>query len=932
MAYKSEDGGLTVTGHTDKTNENSVEYYGGYSIFVSPTSKIKFLTDVKWHPDTIVIKHNGSELPLTDATYFKYGAAKGYLLSDYFKNGENILITDVGRDQFGEKYDLQVSFKDLNSNLPIGVFPELFLRKDADDSLLFNLGGSNYFKADLSFVSETTGKPTEVILNQLIGDIDGNQEISTSFGNLMVVDANNRLTSSKKGNIITFEDLNSPSLSTSPNHDIQGFNRAPEGTVMLLSKGTTFSFEFGKFYDLNGGVTQPVDHIKQFPVSIQFNLFGNADVVKVVTPALKRTQTDYHFTTTANTVQQKQKSLDYERDLENWKKHQTLNPNGVVAQDIKNILDLGSEPEANSVIEALHPYTKITTNGWIIYPNSEEGDFLRVTYTNLKNTFFYKNGQKIPIAKIIRTFRNFDYAPSDEGKGWAIEHTNGAVTTELALYVSENPIGGATYVNSNHIEVADAYIDSQGQQIDPTGGYYVISSLNSNGLSGTKIEKAKGVGVTPVTLVGSAVSAHSDGSLYSELSIDNVVVNPDGSFQTSTNESNNWDDLGKYAYFGSGLFKITSPNPVLTFYVDSPNHKNRNAFWFALQTRMPSAPLDKPTTSVNYHFTTTINPCKIALIFEKEAIYMQKISSDSKFVDYYRYWIELYKVGSVRQVTLDGYWLVLQHLQQLIPNLQLKDLNHRTYQALINDFAQTHERKTVKGFHTHLKAALVDGLDEGIIAHDPTRHLVLKGKDPKPKKIKYLSMLELKLLIHEFDLNEQQINFDWLLFLISKTGLRIAEAIGLTRQDFDFANGTLSINKTWNYRSPQGGFQPTKNKSSNRVIAIDPILTKQFEHLTKHMENTRPIFVPAGKRFYVSSINNRLQRHCKNAGVPVISVHGLRHTHASLLMYDGVSIPSVAQRLGHASTLTTQSTYLHIVKELESLDNHKIMENMIRLS
>lgn len=296
VAYKSEDGSLTVTGHTDKMKENSVEYYGGYSIFVSPTSKIKFLTDVKWHPDTIV-KHNGSELPLTDATYFLYGAKKGYLLSDYFKNGEKILITDVGRDQFGEKYDLQVSFDDFNPSLPTGVFPELFLRKDSDESLLFNLGGSNYFKANLSFISETTGKPTEVILNQLIGDIDGNQTVSTSFGNLMVVDANNRLTNSKNGDVNTFEDLNSPSLSTPPNRDMEGFNLAPEGTVMLLSKGTTFNFEFGKFKAVYGSVIRPVDHLGQFPASIQFNLFGNADVVKVVTPTLKRAQIDYHSNT-----------------------------------------------------------------------------------------------------------------------------------------------------------------------------------------------------------------------------------------------------------------------------------------------------------------------------------------------------------------------------------------------------------------------------------------------------------------------------------------------------------------------------------------------------------------------------------------------------------------------------------------------------------
>ena len=106
----------------------------------------------------------------------------------------------------------------------------------------------------------------------------------------------------------------------------------------------------------------------------------------------------------------------------------------------------------------------------------------------------------------------------------------------------------------------------------------------------------------------------------------------------------------------------------------------------------------------------------------------------------------------------------------------------------------------------------------------------------------------------------------------------------------------------------------------------------QLNDLTKDMNPDKPIFLQKDKRIYVSTVNNHLTKYCERAGVDVISVHGLRHTHASLLIYDGVSIPSVAKRLGHANTITTQQTYLHIVKELEARDNQKILENMIRLS
>lgn len=67
-------------------------------------------------------------------------------------------------------------------------------------------------------------------------------------------------------------------------------------------------------------------------------------------------------------------------------------------------------------------------------------------------------------------------------------------------------------------------------------------------------------------------------------------------------------------------------------------------------------------------------------------------------------------------------------------------------------------------------------------------------------------------------------------------------------------------------------------------------------------------------------------------GLPVISVHGLRHTHASLLLYAGVSIGSVARRLGHASMTTTQKTYLHIVQELENQDVDLVMRSIANLT
>lgn len=77
---------------------------------------------------------------------------------------------------------------------------------------------------------------------------------------------------------------------------------------------------------------------------------------------------------------------------------------------------------------------------------------------------------------------------------------------------------------------------------------------------------------------------------------------------------------------------------------------------------------------------------------------------------------------------------------------------------------------------------------------------------------------------------------------------------------------------------------------------------------------------------------NVLERHCHQAKIPVISVHGLRHTHASVLLFAGVSIASVARRLGHSSMTTTQKTYLHIIRELENQDIDLVMRSLSGLS
>lgn len=106
----------------------------------------------------------------------------------------------------------------------------------------------------------------------------------------------------------------------------------------------------------------------------------------------------------------------------------------------------------------------------------------------------------------------------------------------------------------------------------------------------------------------------------------------------------------------------------------------------------------------------------------------------------------------------------------------------------------------------------------------------------------------------------------------------------------------------------------------------------QFSAITKNLPPDKPIFVPDNKAVYNSTVNAVLERHCKAHNIPTIAIHGLRHTHASLLLFAGVSIASVARRLGHASMTTTQKTYLHIIQELENKDTDLVMRAMSGLN
>ena len=132
---------------------------------------------------------------------------------------------------------------------------------------------------------------------------------------------------------------------------------------------------------------------------------------------------------------------------------------------------------------------------------------------------------------------------------------------------------------------------------------------------------------------------------------------------------------------------------------------------------------------------------------------LNKKRREQAFYDYFKEWVNLYKVGAIREVTLQKYYMTEQRLFELAPNLKMKDLDRYTYQKLLNEYALTHEKQTTMDFHHQLKGAILDAVDDGVLTQNPTRKIVIKGKEPRTKKAKFLNQFEVQRLLKALNLH-----------------------------------------------------------------------------------------------------------------------------------------------------------------------------------
>lgn len=317
--------------------------------------------------------------------------------------------------------------------------------------------------------------------------------------------------------------------------------------------------------------------------------------------------------------------------------------------------------------------------------------------------------------------------------------------------------------------------------------------------------------------------------------------------------------------------------------------------------------------------------------------------NDELFYEYFGDWFEIFKKDQIRPVTAKKYIEAQAAIKRLAPNLTLGKMNRMKVQKLLIAYGKDHEIATCKGFFHMIRACLQNAQYDDLIDKDPTFKLKASSqKQHITTKAKYLEKNQAEKLAEVLsDSNtvaSDMFDFDM------RTGLRFAELLGLTPKDIN--DHVINIDKTWLYKKGKDAeFGDTKNSASHRQIVIDDQALADIDKYLDSCEADEPIFVKAlsneagfestetqkYKAIYHSTLNNKLARFCKKAEVPRIGIHGLRHTHASLLFSAGISILSISKRLGHANTTTTEKVYVHLIKDQQEKDNQKMLKALTAL-
>ena len=295
-------------------------------------------------------------------------------------------------------------------------------------------------------------------------------------------------------------------------------------------------------------------------------------------------------------------------------------------------------------------------------------------------------------------------------------------------------------------------------------------------------------------------------------------------------------------------------------------------------------------------------------------------------------WWESYKntIKPNSQQSMEG--IVRLHILPVFGDYKLDKLTTPIIQQQVNKWADK-ANKGEKGAYANYsflnninRRILQYGVTMQVIQHNPARDVIIPRKQQnKEHKVKFFSNHELKQFLgylDNLDLSSYENFFDYVLYkTLLASGCRIGEALALEWSDIDLKKGIINISKTLNR------YQETntpKSKAGLREIDIDKATVSLLKQYKKRQQvqswqlgrSEGIVFTPFTTKYaYACLLRKRLQSHFKAAGVPDISFHGFRHTHATIMLYAGIEAKDLQYRLGHSNISMTLNTYVHATKE-----------------